>query len=1537
MCRLLLRLGFIDAAFAFFRVHFPAFATFSEADVHSILSYGQGQVFLLHIELNLRVRRYERIRGQLEAFLAAPYIHQYTIKRYSTKIGALHLASQFPSVEYQFGGAFAEFLEPLNMVISMCKRWALFERLYPKSPSSTSTAAAKVETTDPLWVRFATFNRLLETGRTSVHFNANSGQLMDAGFYFKLLTNLNAVTLNVVGLASTLLLGAELDRKTNYPAEARSKLAQAEDLFGQAADAAAFQRRYLSVEGVIACDADDAAAAADGNISNPFAHFEQQLSGSAQIVRDFIRRRLPSVGATAAAVADPLAVLVRQKFEALKSGDGGSDGGPPLHHLSLFYLAYQMVALEQMLSFQKNEVVQEGQQQPLVEDCHQLLLLLESYTTEGHVPALKKACQLVVAAKKEAVAEEAAKKSEQQLSAPRPEQLRSTMEQQLLHHGPCGRPFWSVATGYLRQMVEEGHQQGPPSGGPLLPQALAFLNKLCPISSFDYEGSAARCELFLLRSTVIYRLLKPALRERRKAEALFTVHSDAMLSSKSSSSTSTEEAPAAAAAVDYQQSSGTAKRGGGGGAQGTSKTPAAAPKTAKKSKKALFADQPAGELPATTGKESLESRRRIIISSEETQQQQQCSAVAVTPQCAKKGGGGFFNGKRTMTTGVLRQRNRPVTGKKDIPLINLDDDDDDDVILVEEKLGQLKLSSLDTTTAAAAAKKKQNFLLAVDLNGAETASIRRAYEHADVEKALKEARETAKKVSTYVGLHPSWRLYQELQFLLFQLARAGAELGATEEGDQQLQQQLQTMGYHLGEAGDHIAYRYRAISIASRKAKCMSSSGKSFSAAAAAPVFTFTAENRLLQFKLNDYSSANYTPYAARLPKCWRFLQLKSFMAEFEEVMAGNSSSMMMTERVAYWKRRYEIDAHLSTLLRSFEDAYIGPFKGLLLGESASASYRKACAAFREALEKAAKKAGLAVVEGHHHHQAAMLEVFTESVLFVESEAQLVAGVRMLFGGREGQEIAMMALEAKVIELKRTHFKRWMVSDSVCNGAPLPSSSSSSSAAEAAQTRRLEELVRTFAPLGVILDGAMAQFPLECLPTTRRVHQAMFRVPSLRVACLLYRARLGKVSEHSCYYLVNPADNLANTDKYFRAKFQAFVQLEPGWEGVIGAEPDLTQMAACLQAKDLFVYFGHGSGSIYYRRMAGGGLDSLPQLRSASLVIGCSSGRVTAESALEGVYGTAYRFLANGAPCYVGALWDITDKDIDLYADQLLAYAVKQWAAPTTCGTVGAPPPKKEKEGAIARALSKSREICKLKYLTGAAPVFYGLPMSTGGHFFFFFWSCFSDDRVPGSSLLFEHSFAAFILLVIIIHQQQPKLVLGIETSCDDTGIALLRASDGAILAEVTASQTALHVSNGGIIPPVARDLHRSAIDRCVGECLKTAGGGVSARDLAAVAVTLRPGLSLSLLVGCQYAKKLSAKYHLPVVPIHHMEAHALTAMLQYAINFAFPFSVCSFQVCCGGHCLIVHVKGLHDFELLGRSIDDAPGDILDKTARALR
>lgn len=174
------------------------------------------------------------------------------------------------------------------------------------------------------------------------------------------------------------------------------------------------------------------------------------------------------------------------------------------------------------------------------------------------------------------------------------------------------------------------------------------------------------------------------------------------------------------------------------------------------------------------------------------------------------------------------------------------------------------------------------------------------------------------------------------------------------------------------------------------------------------------------------------------------------------------------------------------------------------------------------------------------------------------------------------------------------------------------------------------------------------------------------------------------------------------------------------------------------------------------------------------------------------------------------------------------------------------------------------------------------------------------------------------------------RLVLGIETSCDDTGIAIVD-EEGHVVSDVVASQTALHVSNGGIIPPVARDLHRSVIDRCVRNCLQS--GNVTVDELSAIAVTVKPGLPLSLVVGCNYGKRLSSKYALPVIPIHHMEAHALTAMIEYE-KLDFPFLALLIS---GGHCLISYVKNVDDFRLMGQSMDTAPGDMLDKVARLLR
>ncbi|XP_053899681.1 tRNA N6-adenosine threonylcarbamoyltransferase, mitochondrial isoform X1 [Malaclemys terrapin pileata] len=172
------------------------------------------------------------------------------------------------------------------------------------------------------------------------------------------------------------------------------------------------------------------------------------------------------------------------------------------------------------------------------------------------------------------------------------------------------------------------------------------------------------------------------------------------------------------------------------------------------------------------------------------------------------------------------------------------------------------------------------------------------------------------------------------------------------------------------------------------------------------------------------------------------------------------------------------------------------------------------------------------------------------------------------------------------------------------------------------------------------------------------------------------------------------------------------------------------------------------------------------------------------------------------------------------------------------------------------------------------------------------------------------------------------KLVLGIETSCDDTAAAVVDDT-GKILGEALHSQNEVHLKTGGIIPPVAQQLHRENIERIVKETLYVSG--ISLDELSAVATTVKPGLALSLRVGLEYSLKLVDKYKKPFIPIHHMEAHALTIRLINQVEFPFLVLLIS-----GGHCILVVAQGVSDFLLLGQSVDIAPGDMLDKVARRL-
>ncbi|XP_004506529.1 probable tRNA N6-adenosine threonylcarbamoyltransferase, mitochondrial [Cicer arietinum] len=187
---------------------------------------------------------------------------------------------------------------------------------------------------------------------------------------------------------------------------------------------------------------------------------------------------------------------------------------------------------------------------------------------------------------------------------------------------------------------------------------------------------------------------------------------------------------------------------------------------------------------------------------------------------------------------------------------------------------------------------------------------------------------------------------------------------------------------------------------------------------------------------------------------------------------------------------------------------------------------------------------------------------------------------------------------------------------------------------------------------------------------------------------------------------------------------------------------------------------------------------------------------------------------------------------------------------------------------------------------------------------------------------------------VSCVHNRTSKrdgdvVVLGIETSCDDTAAAVVR-SDGQILSQVVSSQADLLVKYGGVAPKMAEEAHSQVIDQVVQEALDEAY--MTEKDLTAVAVTIGPGLSLCLRVGVQKARRIAGGFNLPIIGIHHMEAHALVARV-IEKDLQFPFMALLIS---GGHNLLILARDLGQYIQLGTTIDDAIGEAYDKTAKWL-
>ena len=169
---------------------------------------------------------------------------------------------------------------------------------------------------------------------------------------------------------------------------------------------------------------------------------------------------------------------------------------------------------------------------------------------------------------------------------------------------------------------------------------------------------------------------------------------------------------------------------------------------------------------------------------------------------------------------------------------------------------------------------------------------------------------------------------------------------------------------------------------------------------------------------------------------------------------------------------------------------------------------------------------------------------------------------------------------------------------------------------------------------------------------------------------------------------------------------------------------------------------------------------------------------------------------------------------------------------------------------------------------------------------------------------------------------------LGIESSCDDTAAAVVRA-DGTILSSVVAGQVALHADFGGVVPEIAARAHAEKLDLCVEEAL--AGAGLGLADLDGVVVTAGPGLIGGVMAGVMLAKGIAAGSGLPLVGVNHLAGHALTPRLTDGVDYPYLMLLVS-----GGHCQFLRVDGPDAFTRLGGTIDDAPGEAFDKIAKLL-
>ncbi|XP_075301770.1 separin isoform X2 [Opisthocomus hoazin] len=381
-------------------------------------------------------------------------------------------------------------------------------------------------------------------------------------------------------------------------------------------------------------------------------------------------------------------------------------------------------------------------------------------------------------------------------------------------------------------------------------------------------------------------------------------------------------------------------------------------------------------------------------------------------------------------------------------------------------------------------------------------------------------------------------------------------------------------------------------------------------------------------------------PVAIRIPTALAKAPLRSVLGDFDTIQKEQKEASSCTDKQDWWLRRSELDRRMKSLIETLETQVLGCWRGALIPAGPEPGLAEEAARLHPQLRRC----------GWRDSDPTLLKVVLNAApLLTPHDVQAVA-----FGLCSAQPRKAQLLLQEAVEKRRACAKQ------------------------------------TGGSLVLVLDKHLQKLPWESMACLKAV--PVTRLPSLRflLSYSLAQKRAGSVLSHgvnpsSTFYVLNPHSNLLGTEERFRGWFES----EPGWRGVTGAVPSPKQMQAALLEHDLYIYVGHGAGA----RFLDGQTISRLDCRAVTLLFGCSSAALAVRGSLEGS-GIILKYIMAGCPFILGNLWDVTDRDIDRYAQALL----QGWLR----GGSGA---------SLLAHVTQARQAPKLKYLIGAAPVVYGLPV----------------------------------------------------------------------------------------------------------------------------------------------------------------------------------------------------------------------------------